>query len=101
MSTTTITTMKSNEHKKRAANLLAEHEGGMPIWVRAPAKGLEPYTGLSRGRMYALHRDGLVRTASLKPKGAVRGVRLFNLRSLLDFIASCEDSGASSANTNG
>lgn len=101
MSMTTMTTRKPNEQKQQAAKLLLESEEGLPVWVRAPARGLEPHTGLSRGRLYALYRDGLVRTASLRPRGAVRGVRLFHLRSLLDYIAGCEESRAGSADTTG
>lgn len=99
MSMTTTKSMSINEHKRRGADLLLERDGNLPVWVRAPARGLEPHTGLSRGRMYALYRDGLVRTASLRPKGAVRGVRLFNLKSLLDYINSCEDGSPKTTGT--
>ena len=78
------TTNKVNE-------LLAERDGAYrPVWVRAPrAGGTEHYTELSRGKMYALEAAGLVKTASLKPPGAIRGVKLFNLKSLLAYIETC------------
>jgi hypothetical protein len=64
--------------------------GARPIWVRAPKGGqTEHFTGLSRGKMYALEAAGLVKTASLKPPGAVRGVKLFSLKSLLGYVQSC------------
>lgn len=101
MSMTTTNSMNAAEHKQRAAALLLERAGTVPVWVRAPARGLEPHTGLSRGRMYALYRDGLVRTASLRPKGAVRGVRLFHLQSLLDYIDGCEEATTNAAGRTG
>jgi len=71
--------------------MLAERdESSRPVWVRAPRGGqTEFFTGLSRGKMYALEAAGLVRTASLKPRGAVRGVKLFCLQSLLSYVDSC------------
>lgn len=71
--------------------MMAERdESSRPVWVRAPRGGnTEFFTGLSRGKMYALEAAGLVKTASLKPRGAVRGVKLFSLKSLLDYVESC------------
>ena len=79
-----------NTHKQDAPLPEERHSSGRPIWVRAPKGGQpEHYTGLSRGKLYALEAAGLVRTASLRPRGAVRGVKLFNLNSLLDYVESC------------
>ena len=61
-----------------------------PIWVRSPKSGqTEYFSGLSKGKLYQLEQAGLVRTASLRPNGAVRGVKLFDLKSLLDYVDSC------------
>jgi hypothetical protein len=75
----------------KVSDMLAERdELSRPIWVRAPRGGTTEYfTSLSRGKMYALEAAGLVKTASLKPKGAVRGVKLFSLQSLLSYVESC------------
>ena len=70
-----------------------------PIWVRAPLAGrTEFYSGLSRGKMYQAEALGLVKTASLKPPGATRGVKLFHLGSLLAFVERCATEAPSSRN---
>ena len=56
-------------------------------WIRLPKpKALEPHTGLTRAFLYDLIKRGAIRSASLKPSGAIRGVRLIHLGSLLAFI---------------
>ena len=71
--------------------LLAERDAALlPIWVRAPRSGqTERFTGLSRGKLYQAEAMGLIKTASLKPTNAIRGVKLFNLQSLLRYVESC------------
>jgi len=67
-------------------------ENHLPIWVRPPKPGqVEQFTGLGKGKLYQLEKMGLVKTASLKPRGAVRGVKLFQLQSLLDYVESCSN----------
>jgi hypothetical protein len=80
--------MNTTDTNEKVAALLAETDGeAMPVWVRAPRAGEpEHYTGLSRGKMYQAEKGGHVKTASLKPPGAIRGVKLFNLKSLLAYI---------------
>ena len=75
--------------KQKLALMLAETDENsiLPVWVRAPRAGeQEHYTGMSRGKLYQAEKGGYVKTASLKPPGAIRGVKLFNLKSLLDYI---------------
>jgi hypothetical protein len=56
-------------------------------WIRLPKpKQQEPHTGLTRAFLYSLLKSGAIRSASLKPRGAIRGVRLIHLGSLLAFI---------------
>lgn len=45
-----------------------------------------PHTGLSRSFLYQLANEGKIRTVSLRRRGMVRGVRLVDLGSLLDYI---------------
>lgn len=59
---------------------------GTERWIRIPAKGVEPTTGLHRSFIYELLKAGSIRTASIKKPGALKGVRLVWLPSLLDFI---------------
>ena len=69
-----------------ATELLQERYGALPVWVRAPRRGHEHYSGLSRAKLYHLASLGLIISRSLREPGQVRGVRLFNLQSILDFI---------------
>jgi hypothetical protein len=69
-----------------------ERQQVLPIWVRAPKNGLEYYTGCSRAKLYAWARAGLIRSRSIRESGADKGVRLFHLQSVLDFIEGKEAS---------
>jgi hypothetical protein len=82
---------KNEKIGNKVEQLLAERDEVMrPIWVRAPRPGeYERFTSLGRGKMYQAEKDGHVKTATLKPPGAVRGVKLFNLQSLLRYVESC------------
>lgn len=69
-----------------------QRQSVLPVWVRAPKNGLEYYTSCSRGKLYAWARAGLIRSKSIRQAGSGKGVRLFNLQSVLSFIeASQED----------
>jgi hypothetical protein len=68
---------------------LAERDGDLPVWVRAPVRGPERYSGLSRAKLYQLATDGKIVSKSVREPGKVRGCRLFLLRSILDYIESC------------
>jgi hypothetical protein len=76
----------------RVAELLSDRSAdALPVWVRAPrAGGVEHYTGLGRSKLYELATTGRVRSVSLRDNGSVKGVRLFCLSSILNFIAKCE-----------
>ncbi|MEO6752505.1 MAG: hypothetical protein ABIP85_12070 [Chthoniobacteraceae bacterium] len=69
---------------------LAEHYEGLPIWVRPPKGTLEYYTGLSRSKLYALEGEGSIRGVSIREPGALKGMKLFHLQSILDYIERCE-----------
>jgi len=70
-----------------ASNLLAERDRrGLPCWVRAPVRGVEHYSGLSRAKLYDLASKGLIRSASLREPGQIKGTRLFHLQSVLSYI---------------
>jgi hypothetical protein len=89
--------------EKEASQLLAQRdEKNRPVWVRGPKGGeVEHYSGLGRGKLYQLEKDGLIRTASLKPRGAVRGVKLFLLQGLLDYIDKCSSQLPEKINSGG
>lgn len=59
---------------------------GTERWIRIPAKGVEPHTGLHRSFIYGLLAAGSIRTASIRKPGALKGVRLVWLPSLLAYI---------------
>jgi len=70
----------------QAQELLQERTNGLPIWIRAPKVGTEFYTGLSRSKLYQLAGDGKIRSHSLREPGQIKGTRIFNLKSILDFF---------------
>ncbi len=88
--------MNKNDINDKMAQMLAECDASLrPIWVRAPKSGqTEHYSGLGRGKMYQAEAQGLIKTASLKPPGASRGVKLFHLQSLLNYVESCTNQPA-------
>jgi hypothetical protein len=70
----------------RALSLLAEKQANLPIWIRPPKSGSDYWTGFCRSKLYQLARDGKIRSVSIRSPGQTKGVRLFELRSVLDFI---------------
>lgn len=73
-----------------ARELLTDRIGALPVWIRAPKGGPEHYTGFSRSKLYELYSRGKIESRSIREPGQIRGTRLFNLRSILDFIEGCE-----------
>ena len=55
-------------------------------WVRLPARGHCPHTGLSRAAYYELIRANKIRTANLRKPGALRGTRLVWLPSIMTYL---------------
>jgi len=69
-----------------AADLLRDRSAGLPIWIRAPKRGPEHYTGFTRPKLYELAAAGHIRTCSVRKPGRIRGTRLFHLKSILSYI---------------
>lgn len=65
-----------------------------PEWIRLPAKGRCPHSGLSRSALYTLispceandHRPP-VKSAHIRRRGAERGVRLISYDSLMNYLS--------------
>lgn len=74
----------------RPAELIAERDGVLPVWVRAPKRGHEFYSGCSRPKLYDWAGKGFIRSVSIREPGKIKGVRLFHLASILNFIERCE-----------
>lgn len=72
----------------RLESILAERHGSLPVWIRSPKGGTEHFTGLSRSKLYDLSTQGAIRSVSIREPGAIKGTRLFNLQSVLEFIDS-------------
>ncbi len=70
----------------QVAELLAERDGLLPVWIRSPKSGPEHYSGFTRAKLYELAGKGAIRTASIREHGQTKGVRLFNLASILEYI---------------
>jgi hypothetical protein len=79
---------KPQSLRPTAAEIIAEKDGRLPRWVRAPKTGPEHYSGLTRPYLYRLAGQGRIRTASIREPHQIRGVRLFHLGSILEFLES-------------
>jgi hypothetical protein len=77
---------------------LAEREGVLPVWVRAPKRGHEFYSGCSRPKLYEWAGKNYIRSVSIREPGRIKGVRLFHLASILAFIEGWEKEAKSGLN---
>jgi len=73
-----------------AAQIMSDRDGNLPVWVRAPKRGHEFYSGCSRPKLYDWAGKGFIRSVSIREPGKIKGVRLFHLASILNFIERCE-----------
>ena len=73
-----------------AAQIMSDRDGNLPVWVRAPKRGHEFYSGCSRPKLYDWAGKGFIRSVSIREPGRIKGVRLFLLASILAFIERCE-----------
>jgi hypothetical protein len=78
--------MISNSILPSQSDIQSERNNGLPVWVKAPKRGLEYYTGLSRAKLYELAGEGSIESRSLRKPGQIKGSRLFNLKSILNHI---------------
>lgn len=67
-------------------NRLAEHQRGMPVWIRAPKSGHEYYSGLSHAKLYELARRGVIRSFSLRDPGSSADLSKHGLPTLVGVI---------------
>jgi hypothetical protein len=88
--TTSPAQSRSRKLSPRASDLLAERDDRRPVWVRSPKGGPEHFTGFTRSKLYELANARKIRSVSIREPGQVKGVRLFHLASILEFIAQCE-----------
>jgi hypothetical protein len=75
----------------KVTELLQDRADNRPVWIRSPKTGTEFYSGLSRAKLYELQANGKIISRSIRQPGQVKGTRLFNLQSILDFIAGCDE----------
>ena len=68
--------------------------GAGPEWMRLPTRGYDPIFGLSRSWYYSQIAAGSIRSANLKRKGCLTGVRLVNVGSVRELIERNIESGA-------
>lgn len=89
MTTTTTTSRQEDPHTRNSASASPR-----PEWLRLPAPGRRcPYTGLSRTTLNELilgneknERRPPVRSVMMKKRGALRGIRLIDYDSLMQFL---------------
>jgi hypothetical protein len=77
---------------------MGDRNGDLPIWVRAPKRGHEFYSGCSRAKLYEWAAKRFIRSVSIREPGRIKGVRLFHLASILAFIERCETEAKSGLN---
>ena len=82
----------------RPSQLIAEREGDLPVWVRAPKRRHEFYSGCSRPNFYEWAGKGFIPSVSIRERGGIKGVRLFHLASILGFIELFEIEAKSDVN---
>jgi hypothetical protein len=70
----------------RATKATSKGNASQERWIRLPAKGPCPSTGLTRPYFYQLINAGRIRSVSLKRPGTTRGVRLVWLPSVLALL---------------
>ena len=87
---TEATPAASRKLSPTAAQILAERSGPLPVWIRAPKSGPEFFSGFTRAKLYELAGKACIRSVSIREPGQIKGVRVFHLASILDFIARCE-----------
>ena len=90
---------KTRPLPSKAAELLQDRIGSLPVWIRAPKSGTEFFTGFSRAKLYEMAGTGAIRSVSIRELGAVKGTRLFHLASILSYIEKCEMEAAASVET--
>jgi hypothetical protein len=78
----------------RTTELLRERSGGLPVWIRPPKSGCDYWCGLSRSKLYQLAQEQKIKSRSIREPGQIKGTRLFELRSILDFIERSEAGSA-------
>ena len=93
MQTTRLTTAAADLPAR-----MAEREGVLPVWVRAPKRGHEFYSGCSRPKLYEWAGKNYIRSVSIREPGRIKGVRLFHLASILTFIEQCEKESKAALN---
>ena len=84
------TSLRAGSKSSRSTELMADREGDLPVWVRAPKLGHEFYSGCSRPKLYEWAGKGFIRSVSIREPGKIKGVWLFHLASILAFIERCE-----------
>ena len=57
-----------------------------PGWTRLPTKAGERIEGLSRSHVYTLIEAGVIRSASIRRPGCIKGLRLVHRASILAYI---------------
>ncbi len=67
-------------------NLVAHEAVASKEWMRLPSKGRDPIFGLTRAFYYSLIERGEIRSACLRRRGALTGVRLINIESVRNYI---------------
>ena len=91
----------SRSASHRAARFMADRDGDLPVWIRAPKRGHEFYSGCSRAKLYEWAAKNFIRSVSIREPGRIKGVRLFHLASILAFIEQCEARSNSDQNNTG
>jgi len=95
-----LATQENGSHSlaPSASQIMADREGSLPVWVRAPKRGHEFYSGCTRPKLYEWAGKNYIRSVSIREPGKIKGVRLFHLASILAFIERCESEAKAELN---
>ena len=56
-----------------AAKIMSDRDGSLPVWVRAPKRGHEFYSGCTRAKLYRWVGKGIIRSVSILEPGIIKG----------------------------
>ena len=71
------------------AQIMADRDGPLPVWVRAPKREHE-FFRLHPAKTLRVGGKGFIRSGSIREPGKIKGVRFFHLAGILTFIERCE-----------
>lgn len=70
----------------KVAELFADRDGLLPVWIRPPSKGQEHYTSLTAGTLRNWAKAGRIKSVTIREQYRQRGTTLYDLASILSYL---------------